>query len=252
MASVASADNSLQSRAPSSGMSPIELCESCSKRESCAFWFLSQSGEPCSSIVVSQYSAGQTIVSQGGPNVGLHLICKGLVVVSRAPQRDCKCQSILYLLGKGEFIMPTESLLLKTQHTMSAQALTASTVLFMRTEVLHTFLSTNPSFVKPFLQQVAGMWASLEERYLVRDSGDASRRLAHALVLLSSMLGEQTAKGVRIPVTLNRSFLAHAIGATPETIGRLMSQFRAEHALTYSDHEIVIHQLERLQSFAEG
>ncbi|WP_455388572.1 Crp/Fnr family transcriptional regulator [Petrachloros mirabilis] len=229
-----------------------EDCAHCSKQERCAFLSLPQVGGLGSPFVVSQYAAGQTIISQAGPNVGLHLVCKGLVAVSRAHQRECKCQSILYLVGTGEFIMPTENLLAKSQHGVSAQALTASTVLFMRHEALQAVLFTEQSFVRLFLRQMAEMWSSLEERYLVRDCADAGRRLAHALVSLARMVGQPTAGGVLIPVNLNRSFLAHAIGATPETIGRQMSQFRSEEVLSYSEDEIVIHQLDRLQSFAEG
>ncbi|WP_455388569.1 helix-turn-helix domain-containing protein [Petrachloros mirabilis] len=63
---------------------------------------------------------------------------------------------------------------------------------------------------------------------LSRDCADAGMRLSHALLSLSSMIGKETPESVKIPFALNRSFLAHAIGATPETTGHLMSQLRVE------------------------
>jgi len=83
----------------------------------------------------------------------------------------------------------------------------------------------------------------MERRFVLRDSAQASDRLISALLWLSEMDPALT-----IPFQLDRTMLSLLIGVQPETVSRLLSQYKTAHLLSYAKGHIVINDRKRLEN----
>ena len=179
------------------------------------------------------------------PNTGVHVVCKGVVALSEtvASQRGV----ILNLVSDGGILGIVECSLDLRRYHFSARALTDSIVTFFPLSDVQRFCADRTGEMK-ILTEVCRALRQLEKRYVLLDAAEASDRLIATLLWLSGL--DKTASDVKatIPFELTSATLSSLIGARPETITRMMSQFRAEALIGYSDGHIVITNRESLKA----
>lgn len=79
-------------------------------------------------------------------------------------------------------------------------------------------------------------------------AAEASDRLIATLLWLSGMDKTTSDRTATIPFELSSATLSSLIGARSETVTRLMTQFRADDLIVYSDGRIVIPDRENLKA----
>ena len=98
------------------------------------------------------------------------------------------------------------------------------------------------------MAEVCRALRQLEKRYILLDTAEVSDRLIATLLWLSRMDKTPSGQKAIIPFELTSATLSSLIGARPETITRLMSQFRAQNLIDYSDGHVVISSRESLKA----
>ena len=227
-----------------------DLCKECRHRLTCAFANLDAEtkGEPTSLVVLKHYRPGQHVIDEGEPVTRLHLVCRGLVMVTVLDESGM--ETVLHLVGGGGIPGVTDNLLDGTRHSMSAETLTHATIAFIKPDVLSRLIEKDPSFATKFLREIGIQVRFLEQRYRYLHSHNAFTRTAQAFLQMVSLFGLEAINNNKIvlPIRLKRSILAQIVGATPETISRVMTQMRKKDLIQLMNHQIVIPSVQRLRA----
>ena len=78
----------------------------------------------------------------------------------------------------------------------------------------------------------------------------ADQRLAALLVDLGARSGIQERGGVRLPMRLTRQDIANMVGATTETVIRIMSRFKRDKLVSGTANRLIILDVDRLRMLA--
>lgn len=224
------------------------LCAGCPQLSVCGFagldrWSAEKSLPP---IVLTRYQVGQPVLTEGAPANGLHVVCKGMVIVT-AFTNDGE-EAALHIIGTGGILDVTDALLGRSVSSASAKVLTETIVLFVKPEILHERVKAEPDLMVKLCQQVAFQMLHLQERYRRLQSHSALSRVGHALLDLVQASGQPGFGKVVLPIRLKRSLLAQIAGTTQETISRALVSLRKRRLIQQSDRQITIPDVDRLRS----
>jgi CRP-like cAMP-binding protein len=203
------------------------------------------------SAVVKDYRIGQDIIHEGEPSAWLHLVCRGLVLVTALSEGGK--ESVLHVVGCGGIADIRDCFSSSDIHAVSARALTDTTILFIRHDELHKRLEAAPFPAMKLLGQIATQLQMLEERYAERESEDAHRRVVRTLLRLVRLSEKGSAAmpagrqaEVVLPFPLGRPLLSQLAGTSPETISRVMARLRKLGVVRQARHEVRIPDVRRL------
>jgi CRP/FNR family transcriptional regulator len=227
------------------------VCRLCPYREQSVFGGLPepQLNEFCGLKLTSRYRKQQRIFYEGEPNLGISIVCSGKVKLSRSSPSG-KTQ-ILNIVGPCG-LLEEKDLFLSDRHAVSAEALEDSTVCFVKKDQFLAFLGANPSVALGIIQHLSQELARSEDRSFALTSLDVKRRLAALLLELADRHGATVPEGRVIDVPLTRENLAEMIGATPESVIRVLSAFRKIGVLKDHAKQIVILRPDHLKGLAES
>jgi len=197
------------------------------------------------SAVLKHYRIGQDIIHEGEPSAWLHLVCRGLVLVTTLGEGGE--ESVLHVVGVGGIVDARDCFSSSDIHAVSARALTDATILFIRHDELHKRLEAAPFHAAKLLRQIVTQLQMLEERYVERQSEDASRRVVRTLLRLVQLSEKGSGVGVVLPFPLGRSLLSQLAGTSPETISRVMARLRKMGVVRQARYEVRIPDVRRLQ-----
>ena len=224
------------------------LCAECPQLSVCGFagldrWRVEKSLHP---IVVTRYRADRTVLTEGAPANGVHVVCRGMVIVTTFT--DGGEEAALYLLGTGGILDVTDGFLGQSVSSVSAKTLTEAVVLFVKPEILHERVKAEPDLMVRLCRQVTFQMRHLQERYGRLWSHSALSRVGYALLDLVQASGQAASGKVVLPIRLKRSLLAQIAGTTQETISRVLMSLRKRRLIQQSDGKIPIPNVDRLQS----
>lgn len=157
----------------------------------------------------------------------------------------------MHLLGVGGILDALDIFLQKPCYSVSAKALTDAVITFIKPDVLHQRLATEPLLMLKLWRQVCAQMRALEERYSRLQSHDVSNRLLHALLDLAQCCEPPPGNKAVLPMRLTRSCLAKMVGTTPETISRVMASLRKRRLVLHSAQRITIPDVQRLRETAQ-
>lgn len=152
-----------------------------------------------------------------------------------------------------EVIMPGEMFggagILFPVHPATSVAMTETTTLSLEREQFLRLIRQYPDIALRIIALLGErLRAAMKMRALSTERVDV--RLASILLKLCAKVGEPTAEGTRINISLSRQDLADMAGTTIETAIRVMSRFRKEGLVhTEPGGYIVITDYDRLQRF---
>ena len=155
-----------------------------------------------------------------------------------------------------EVIMPGEmfggAALLLSVHPASAVAMTPILALSIEREPYLQLIRQYPDVALRIIYLLGErLQAAMKMRALATEHVDV--RLANILLKLCDKVGERTAEGLRINLSLSRQDLADMTGTTIETAIRIMSRFRKESlVLTEPGGYVVVLDHQRLKRLSEG
>jgi CRP-like cAMP-binding protein len=231
------------------GLAQESVCKLCPHRSESVFADLAEErlDQFCRFKLVNHYKKDQRIFYEGEPNLGLFILCSGMIKLSRS-SRFGRRQIVSIADPCG--LLEEKDLFLSDRHTVSAEAMEDSVVCFVKKESLLDFLNLNPQVSLRVIEQLAKELERAEEKIQALTAMDAKRRLANLLLKLADRYGKEAPEGRRIEVSLTREEIAELMGTTQETVIRLLSAFRKDRLIQESDKRIVLTDEERMRKIA--
>ncbi|MBO2532469.1 MAG: hypothetical protein CW342_06175 [Thermoactinomycetaceae bacterium] len=131
----------------------------------------------------------------------------------------------------------------------NAVTLTDALLGVIRKEELEALMLRHPDLALRFIQ-----WLSVNQRILETKVRDLlvygkTGALASTLIRLCNTCGRETEEGILIPTRLTNQDLANFIGATRESVNRMLSRMKRENILSMRSGSLIIHDLNRLREF---
>lgn len=191
---------------------------------------------------LKHYRSGEMIFEDGSPSLGFNLLTEGRVKIYKVAP-DGK-EQMLHLFGPGE-PFGEAALFLGRGYPASAQALSASNVVFLPREALLRLISANPEMALALLGVMAKRLARFTALLEAITLKEVPARLA-AFILELARDNDQA------ELTLSKTQLASLLGTTPETISRSLGRLKNSGLISEEKPLIAIKDRPRLKLVAEG
>jgi CRP-like cAMP-binding protein len=192
-----------------------------------------------------RYLARQTLYHEETPALGLYVLCRGRIKVSRADGNGR--EQILRLVDPGG-VLGEEVLIEGARYVGTARALEESLAAFVARGDLLRLLRTHDGLGVSLLLHLARELVSIQTHLTRVALADARSRLATLLLDLSRRYGQPGRGGTQLALHLSRGELAAMVGLTPETVMRLLSEFRMEGILRTEGRAVTLLAPERLKA----
>lgn len=171
------------------------------------------------------YSAGETIYFSGDPAARLFVVAMGRV---KLMQHTLQGQDVaLELLTSGDFFGALSQLGEET-FPDTAYAITDCCVLAIPADSFQRILEDHPSVGPIALRVMAKRLQKAHEIIRQLSALPVDQRVASTLVRLADKFGQPDEVGFLIQLPLSRQDLAQMTGSTPETVSRVLSEFKRE------------------------
>jgi CRP-like cAMP-binding protein len=194
---------------------------------------------------VRTFSTGEAIFLQGAPPNAVYLVASGRIKVVRVTPEGY--ESVLCVRGPGDYVCPVP-LLDGGDHLGSAFAMTNATLFWVGRE---TFLEICQESAE-LLAVVQRDCLSEVRRLLNRLEAFAFRSVRERLAL--TLLDERRYSKTSTPgvneVRLTQQELAGLIGASRESVSRVLKQLEKRGIVTLARGKVTIKDLERMQKIA--
>ncbi len=230
-------------------MEVMESCCTCPARGRAVLCEVGGTALPAFARVHHQhrYLARQTLYHEGTPALGLYVLCRGRVKVSWADGNGR--EQILRLIDAGG-ALGEEALLEGARYVGTARALEDSLAAFVTREDLLRLLRTHDRMGVSLLLHLTRELVLIQANFTRVALADARSRLATLLLDLARRYGQPGREGTQLAVTLSRSELGAMVGLTPETVMRLLSEFRAGGILRTERRALTLVAPHRLEALA--
>ena len=169
------------------------------------------------------YRAGEIAYLAGAPATRLYIVAAGKIKLVQAAS-DGK-NVVLGILVPGDFFGSLSSLG-DEKYPDTAVAQTDSCTLTVTARDFQSILRRHPAVAISSLEIVATRLRAMHDLVEQLSAHSVEQRIASTLLKLGEQLGEQRGRGLLIQMPLSRQDLAEMTGTTPETVSRVMSQFR--------------------------
>jgi CRP/FNR family cyclic AMP-dependent transcriptional regulator len=185
-----------------------------------------------------RYRPGEAIFHRDDPGVALYIIVAGKVKVhNETPDGG---DVMLTILSNGDFFGEM-SLLDGEERSADVSTLEPTEVLVLTQADLHDCIRQAPQIAINLLATLAGRLRRTNETIQALSSLDVHGRVAKQLLLLSRQHGVQTPEGVQIGIRLTQTDLAGLVGASRESVNKVLGYFRRRGYLTLDDqHRITL------------
>lgn len=187
----------------------------------------------------SAFAKGETIFHEGAPCQSVYALCEGSVklVTTSSEGRSL----LLRFVQPGEMLGLAEAVLGTAPYECSAIAAESSILAVIPHDRFLRFIGSYP-------QACLGLTVALSQQYRISQRetkflgmGDTSTvRLAHLLLEWSAEHGIDAGDGVHIPLHVTHGDLAQAIGATRETVTRILGNLARAGMIERRENAIVV------------
>lgn len=181
--------------------------------------------------VLRQYDAGQLVILEGEPSVGLYIIEDGWLKVSKIA-RDGREQTLQFL-GRGEAFNAI-GVFTDQPNPATLTALEPARIWLVYREAVLNLLDTHPPLARLVIQDLAGRVLHLLE--LVEDLSLRTVEARVARLLLQHSIAGQVSR--RRWATQNE--MASRLGTVPDVIGRTLRRLSEQGLIQVSRNDIQI------------
>jgi CRP-like cAMP-binding protein len=195
-----------------------------------------------------RFRRGEVLFHEGDPGDALFVVASGAVKVV-VPSEDGD-EAILATLRRGDFLGEL-ALLDGAPRSASAIALEATETLALPRDQFHALVASEPAIRDALLASLAGELRRLTTHVAELHFLDLTGRLAARLARLAEEHGERLPNGaMRLDAPLTQSDLAAMIGATRQSVNKLLGEFEADGLIRIERDSIVVPSLEGLHRAA--
>jgi CRP-like cAMP-binding protein len=190
------------------------------------------------SLRIRRFRRGEVLFHEGDPGDALFIIASGAVKVV-VPSEEGE-EAILATLKRGDFLGEL-ALLDGAPRSASAIALEATDALTLPRDQFRALADAEPAIRGALLEAMARELRRLTKHVAELHFLDLTGRLAARLVRLAEEHGERLPDGsVRLDAPLTQSDLAAMIGATRQSVNKLLGEFEEEGLLRLERDSIVV------------
>jgi CRP-like cAMP-binding protein len=169
------------------------------------------------------FQEGEPIYHAGDRAERLLVVVTGAVKLTRLGPEGREV--LTDVLTSGEFLGALPALG-EERHAESAWALSAACLLVFGVSQFEAVLNRHPPVALAALGAVSRRLADANRAIQRLATAPVDQRLAATLVLLADKVGERDDRGTLLQAPLTREDLAAMTGAVPETVSRVLSQWR--------------------------
>ena len=212
-------------------------------------------GEPLAALTrtlrTRRFRRGEVLFHEGDPGDALFIVASGAVKVV-VPSEDGE-EAILATLRRGDFLGEL-ALLDGAPRSASAIALEPTETLALPRDQFRALVASEPAIRDALLASLAGelrrLTTHVAELHFLDLTGRLAARLAR-LARLAEEHGDRASDGsVRLDAPLTQSDLAAMIGATRQSVNKLLGEFEASGLIRIERDSIVVTSLDALAKAA--
>jgi CRP/FNR family transcriptional regulator, polysaccharide utilization system transcription regulator len=215
----------------------IPLCDKCSLESTSIFKYL----KPDEVITINfekdfrQYNRGDILYQEGNRISGFYCVNSGIIKVFKTGF-DGK-EQIIRFAKKGD-IIAYRSVLSNELACTSAKVIEDCQVCFIPSEILISFIKTNPNFALELVKLACHELG--EANSFITDIAQKTvrERLAEVLLFLVNDFGLDNQQYLNISLT--REELANIVGTATESVIRLLSEFKSDKLVELNGRRIKI------------
>lgn len=205
-----------------------------------------------SSFTYKNVKANQPLFREGTPCCAIYCVCSGSIKIRKTTNEGRTL--LLTIAGPGELIGEpyafSDSTSEAAAHRSSAQAAEDTTVAVLYHSDFEMLITQDSEAAYLFARVMANKQQIAESK--LRDLLHAPKlsALASCLLRLGNSFGVATASGIKIDVKLTHSELGEMIGATRESVNRLLAALKDQETIGASRGSIVIERAQDLRRLA--
>jgi CRP/FNR family transcriptional regulator len=201
-------------------------------------------------ISYHRFSGKQVIYMPSDPRSRLYAILSGKIKLTQVSP-DGK-ELVLCVLGKGD-VFGELCLFDEGPHSTLATALEDAEIFSVKCSDLAKFMAKDPAVVTALGKHVGDRLRTLEQKLSDFAFKDVAQRLASLIVDLAHDYGEKKTSGEHvIEMKITHQDLAGLIGSTRETTTTTLNQFRDKGLIEFKRGRIIVMDVQRLESMANG
>lgn len=222
------------------GLPILESCLACVVREHGLFCHLPQDtlAELTSIRETAFYPQDALLYVEGQEPGGLFILCAGQAKLS-ATSRDGK-RVTLRTVMPGE-VMGLSCVMANTKYQSNAETTEPSEVSVVRRANFLRFLTRhNDAAIRVAEHLSMELHKAWAQTRLLALAPNARAKLAQALLLWADRHGQPAAEGVRVPLNMTREAIGETIGATRETVSRLLSEFQRKNLIRLKGGSVLL------------
>lgn len=198
----------------------------------------------------ARYGKDDFIFHEGDPTEYFHIVKEGTVKCVKST-RDGK-QCTIKMLVPGDLFCCDAAAFDGACHPGSAQPMGDVSILRMHKSTYLDILRRSPDAALEVIKYLGNRLHEAQERNKILALDRADQRLAALLADLTTRNGVKDQHGIRLSMRLTRQDMANMIGATTETVIRIMSRFKRDRLVSGTANRLVILNLERLKTLASN
>ncbi|HET7910135.1 MAG TPA: Crp/Fnr family transcriptional regulator [Nitrospira sp.] len=198
----------------------------------------------------TRYGKHEFIFREGDPTEYFHIVKEGTVKCVKSTPGGKECT--LKMLMPGDLFCCDAAAFDGGCHPGTAQPMGNVSVLRMHRKTYFDMLRRNPDAAMEVIKYLGNRLNEAQEKAKVLALDRADQRLAALLADLAARNGIKDAQGIRLPVRLTRQDMANMIGATTETVIRIMSRFKRAQLVSGTANRLVVLNLQQLKACALG
>lgn len=184
-----------------------------------------------------RYKEGDTIFHRNDPGVALYMIVTGKVKIHNETSDGTDC--IIAILSEGEFFGEL-AVIDGNERSADATTIEPTELLMLTKDDLHDILQRYPRISLTLLSTLSGRLRRTTEAFLAYSTLDVNGRLAMQLLRLAEQHGVMTKDGIRIDLHLTQTDLGALVGASRESVNKVMGFFRRQGYLVMDERGCIV------------
>ena len=229
------------------GLPILESCLACVVREQGLFCNLPSDAlaELASILETSFYPRGAVLYVENQEPGGLFILCAGKAKLATSSP-DGKSLT-LRMVMPGE-VMGLSCVMANSRYQSNAETVDPSEVSLVRRANFLRFLTRyNAAALRVAEHLSMELHKAWAQARLLALAPNARAKLATALLLWADRHGQPCDGGVRVPLNMTREAIGETIGATRETVSRLLSEFQRKNWIKIKGGSMVLIDSEELR-----
>jgi CRP/FNR family transcriptional regulator, cyclic AMP receptor protein len=221
-------------KAPSSASKPaapyglrvIENCTLCGQRQDRMFCKMAQDTvrELNGIRQTALYPEGALLFVEGETPRGVFVLCNGEAKLTATSKGG---ESIILRLAEPGELLGLSSLIAGTAYTATAETLTPAQVAFIPARKFQRFLRSHPDVSLRVAEHLSmELHKSWEQARLLALAPSTRAKLAQLLLEWADEHGKPDPEGITVPFHMTHEEIGRIIGASRETVSRLLSDFK--------------------------